>query len=184
VSCCGLFFRMDDPIMTAHTRPAVPFRLTGRHVLVTFIGFFAIVFTVNGVMLNAAFRTMPGLDARNGYDASQRFNADIAAATAQAERGWKVAADVHREGDHVVVVATFAEPSGTPVSYLAADAVLAHPTVRRFDRALILSETAPGRYEAATADLPAGSWTLLLTARLDPEAAPVFTSRNRLMLRQ
>ena len=34
---------------------------------------------------------LPGIEARNGYDVSQRYNAELAAAAEQERRGWKTA---------------------------------------------------------------------------------------------
>jgi nitrogen fixation protein FixH len=71
---------MPDDLIAYGRAPGRAFELTGWHVAAIAFAFFAIVAGVNGYMLSAAIRTMPGLDARNGYDVSQRYNAAIAAA--------------------------------------------------------------------------------------------------------
>ncbi len=166
---------------------ASSFILTGRHVLAAMALFFAVVAGVNGLMMSQAIRTMPGLDARNGYDVSQAYNSSIEAAAAQAARGWRIEASVARKPDGTLVAADILSSANAPLAGAAVRAVLAHPATRQLDRALTLVETRPGHYEALVEGLAAGAWTLVL--RVDqpgaagPAAAtPAFVSRNRIMV--
>lgn len=59
---------------------AQPRELTGRIVLTWLVGFFAVVFAVNGVMAVAAISTFSGLDSDSPYQAGLAFDAEIAAA--------------------------------------------------------------------------------------------------------
>ncbi|MFY8154383.1 MAG: FixH family protein, partial [Hyphomicrobiales bacterium] len=80
--------------------PRPPRPLTGRFVLILCVAFFGIVAAVNGVMMTYAITTMPGLDAANGYVASQRLNREFDAMRQQAARGWKADVAVAlRNGD-------------------------------------------------------------------------------------
>lgn len=161
--------------------PRAPFRLSGRFVLFAMIGFFAVVAGVNAVMMTIAIRTMPGVDVKSAYETSQRFNQEIARMRAQGERGWHVDADLRREGGAEVVAVSFADKAGRPVVGLSVDVRLEHPARRGSDRQVALAEIAPGRYQAQLSDLPAGAWTLVLSAQRD--GAAVFDTRSRVMLK-
>ncbi|MEP2783448.1 MAG: FixH family protein [Pseudoruegeria sp.] len=66
---------------------------TGRKVFFFVAAAFAVIFTVNIYMATQAVRTFPGLEVKNGYIASQKFDAQREAQTAL---GWDVSA---RYGD-------------------------------------------------------------------------------------
>ncbi len=81
--------------MTQHAESATSerpggFRVTGRMVLLTFIGFFVVVASVNAVMVTSAVRTFSGVETENAYKAGLAFNESIAAAGAQDALGWRV----------------------------------------------------------------------------------------------
>ena len=59
--------------------------LTGKHVLAITVGFFGVIIAVNMVLAVQAVRTFPGLEVKNGYVASQTFDADR---RAQEALGW------------------------------------------------------------------------------------------------
>jgi nitrogen fixation protein FixH len=158
------------------------FTLSGRHVLVALLVFFAVVASVNGLMMRLAISSMPGLDARNGYDVSQRYNAEIKAATAQQGRGWQVTAQVGKRAYGAWVAADFASPSLAPLGGMTVSATLEHPATRQMDRSLALKETTPGHYEALAPGLPGGVWTLVLKVEQPGQEHPVFVSRNRIQV--
>ena len=54
--------------------------LTGKHVLLWFLGFFALIFAVNGVLVKAATSTFGGVETSSSYKAGLMFKEDIAAA--------------------------------------------------------------------------------------------------------
>lgn len=184
--CCGTLMLPVEP--AAQGRPDGPaqarkaFTLSGRHVLVTLLVFFAVVASVNGLMMRLAISSMPGLDARNGYDISQRYNAEIEAATAQQGRGWQVTAQVGKRAYGALVSADFASPTLAPLGGMTVSATLEHPATRQMDRALALKETMPGHYEALAPGLPGGAWTLVLKVEQQGMDHPAFMSRNRIQV--
>ncbi len=184
--CCGtLMLPVEPAAMGRPDGPAQvrkPFTLSGRHVLITLLVFFAVVASVNGLMMRLAISSMPGLDARNGYDVSQRYNAEIEAATAQEGRGWQVTAQVDRRAYGALVAAVFASPNLSPLGGMTVSATLEHPATRQMDRALALKETTPGHYEALAPGLPGGVWTLVLKVEQPGQEHPVFVSRNRIQV--
>ena len=74
--------------MTQHAQPVTGehpkgFRVTGRMVLFSFIGFFAVVASVNAFMITSAVRTFSGVETENAYKAGLAFNESLAAAGAE-----------------------------------------------------------------------------------------------------
>lgn len=180
--CCGCMampVEMPDP---AAVQPREPFRLTGRHVLVIFIAFFGIVASVNGYMMRQALQTMPGLDARNGYDVSQRYNAELAVAAEQESRGWKTEIRLDRKGNALELALSLSDRDLRPVSGQRVKLRFAHPANRQLDREVTLSETGRGRYSGAVPGIAAGHWSLILTIENPVDNQPLYTSRNRIEL--
>ncbi|MGL4242135.1 MAG: FixH family protein [Beijerinckiaceae bacterium] len=174
---------MPDDLIAYGTSPSrKEFVLTGWHVATIAFVFFAVVAGVNGYMLRSALLTMPGLDARNGYDVSQRYNARIEAARQQEQLRWTADIAVRPAADGTRVTASLASADGRPVTGHVVDADLAHPAMRALDRRLPLVETSPGRYEGRLPDKLSGAWTLVIAARADEGADPVYMSRNRIAL--
>jgi nitrogen fixation protein FixH len=162
---------------TPHTPPR---HLTGRAVLLCMLGFFTVVAGVNAVMMTAAIRTMPGLEVKNSYVASQHYNADIAAMRAQTARGWATQLQVRLAQGTARVGVDMADAGSTPLTGLAVTARLAHPVDRNADREVALTETAPGHYTASLAGIHAGAWDVVLEAGRGEAVA--FRSRNRVHL--
>lgn len=155
------------------------FVLTGRHVLAIFIGFFAIVASVNAYMMRQAISTMPGIDARNGYDASQRFNSRIAAANEQDARGWKADAELRQEPAGLSANLDIRAPAGVQAQPLAVSLRLEHPSTRALDRSVALDEAAPGHYVGTLPGRFQGGWTVVIEARAVETGELLYASRNR-----
>jgi nitrogen fixation protein FixH len=171
----------DIVASATHRRPST-FRLQGWHVLAILLGFFGVVGGVNAVMLRMALTTMPGLDARNGYDESQRYNRRITDAEAMDARGLKVSAELGRAGTGAELQIGVQARDGAPLAGAHVSARLEHPAIRSRDLTLELIEYAPGRYAARVDDIAAGGWTMVILVREKVDGAPVFLSRNRITL--
>jgi nitrogen fixation protein FixH len=162
-----------------------PFRLKGWHVLAMLVSFFLVVAGVNSIMLTVALRTMPGLDARNGYDASQNFNRDvIARAEAQAQRGWQSEARLTLRGGLLALDVTFRDRAGRGIEALEVSVQLSHPAQRRLDRVVTLADLGGGQYRAELKGFEPGAWGVVIEARdKAPSSETLFLSRHRLLLR-
>ncbi len=159
-----------------------PFELTGKHVLAMFIAFFVVVASVNGYMMRQAITTMPGLEARNGYDVSQRFNARIAEAHAQDVRGWIADAAIRNEAGRILASVELKDHDGKPLDGLAVFVRLEHPSTKAQDKTLALGPDAPGLYSGASAGRADGVWTVVIEAR-SASGDLVYQSRNRTLLK-
>ena len=153
--------------------------ITGRTVLFSLIAFFAVVASVNGYMMSVAIRTMPGLDTKSSYEASQTYNAEIVRAQEQEARGWRADVTLGKADDAGVTV-RLTDRSGAPVQGLAMKTKLAHPADRNADVVAEATEVSPGVYAAKFAQAHGGAWDLVLEGR--EGSREVFRSRSRIKL--
>ena len=166
--------------MTDNTKPQK--RLTGRGVLAWLLGFFGLIFLANGIFIYYAMSSWTGLEVESSYKAGQAYQGEIDAAARQAERGWKVDAQLTRDATgHASMRVVANDKAGAPVSGLIFTARLERPTHRAEDRTLTLAERESGLYVGVLDDLEAGQWDM----RLEGKGAEgvVFRSRNRLFLK-
>lgn len=155
--------------------------LTGRHVLACVVAFFAVIFAANFVLVKLALDTLPGTDVDSAYRASLAYGGEIAAAHAQEQRGWRVAAHVERAPANAARVLIEArDATDAPLAGLSFSAQLARPTDRRIDRTVTISDRGGGVYGGEVADIPPGQWNLVIEATRGSDR--VFQSKNRVML--
>jgi nitrogen fixation protein FixH len=158
--------------------------LTGRHVLLAFLGFFAIVFVADGIMIYKAVSTFGGLETADAYRQGLAYNQRIAAAATQAQRGWRDRLDYVAQTKRLRVALT--DGAGAAVSGLALTAQLQRPATDRFDQAVLLEPTGPGTYEGDAGGLAPGWWTVDIVARRgseQQETAALYESRRRLWIK-
>ncbi len=146
--------------------------ITGRHVLVVTVSAFAVIIGVNLTLAWQAVATFPGLEVKNSYVASQRFDADRAA---QLALGWEVSAEI--EGDRLIVA--ILGPDGAPARPASLDATLGRATHVADD--MVPDFAFDGRAFVAPVDLAAGYWNLRLAAVAD-DGTP-FRQRLELYVR-
>jgi nitrogen fixation protein FixH len=180
MSCCGVNLMPCETAPISAKAPAAPRPITGRFVLFACMGFFGIVFGVNAIMMTLAIRTMPGLDVKNGYVASQAMNREMDAMRAQSLRGWTADMNMALKDGTGPIRLSLRDRSGNPVTALDVTARLAHPALTAADHVSVLVESKPGIYTAEFQNLRAGAWTIVIKADLRGEH--VFVSRNRVLL--
>ena len=155
-------------------------RLTGWKVLAILVGFFGVIFSVNGYMAYSAISTFSGEVDAHPYEHGIAYNHDIANAREQASRGWKVEASLERLASGETRILVLArDAGGVDISGATLAANLASPVDKKQDVAAKLQETAPGRYEARVLVAP-GVRDLHLTAELG--GREVFRSHSRLQV--
>ena len=153
--------------------------LTGRTVLICLLAFFAVVSLANAIMIRAALTTFSGVETGSAYQAGQNFKYDSEAARAQEARHWQVRAHV-RPGDGKTLIEIDArDAAGLPLAGLEATMLLQHPTDRRADQTVGLSEDTSGHFRGTAAPL-AGQWDVLIDLTRGGER--LFRSRNRVVL--
>ncbi|WP_246742439.1 FixH family protein [Microvirga splendida] len=152
--------------------------ITGRTVLIYFLGFFGIVFAMNFYMVRVALSSFSGVETESSYKAGLSFKNDIAAAHAQDARHWSVEATLQR-GDNPGMIITARDAQGQTLSGLTAEVRLAHPTDKRRDVVLEFVELTPGQFKNLTA-MPEGRWDLVIGLKRETET--VFRSKSRVSL--
>lgn len=165
--------------MAATSSTARP--ITGRFVLITTVAFFAVVISVNMVMMRFAITTLPGTEVDSAYSASLAYQREILAARQQNERGWQVQAHIERRPDGAAAVAIEArDHAGAPLAGLNFLARLQRPTDRRAYRAIEVTEAGSGSFHGRAEGISAGQWDLVIEG--DAEGRRMFLSKNRVVL--
>jgi len=154
--------------------------LTGRHVFYWTVGFFGVVFIVNGIMVRAATSTFGGLETQSSYKAGLMFEQEVARAERQDELKWQVdGALVRGRAGAAVLDISVRDAQGMPVTGLTAGARLAHPADSRLDQAMPLDRISAGRFHGED-HAQAGQWELIVDFYRGDER--VFRSRSRVTL--
>lgn len=158
-------------------------RLTGRVVLLSLVGFFLVVASANAVMITAAVTTFGGAQTDSSYRAGQRYAAEKAAADAQDALRWTVdttilttAASAESPLPERIITVTAVDSSAQPIDGLAAVIRLEHPTDTRRDQVAATETTGAGSFRGTVPAAP-GQWDLVVELSRDGET--VFRSRQR-----
>jgi len=155
--------------------------ITGRFVLVVLLCFFAVVITVNMVMMRLAIATLPGTEVDSAYSASLAYQGEIQSAREQDARHWKVDAHVERQSDGAATLALrLQDANGTPLTGLSISSLLERPTDRRVDKAVDVAENGGGNYRGVARGVAPGQWDLVIEASRAGQR--MFLSRNRVIL--
>jgi nitrogen fixation protein FixH len=158
-----------------------PKELTGRAVLLWLAGFFAVVFAVNGVLVQAATSTFGGLETSSSYKAGLVFEAEISSAEQQDARHWQVDGKLlrNKRGEAVLDISA-RDTQGVSLTGLAAQVRLAHPADARLDQIIAMKPNGNGTFHGE-ASAAAGQWELIIDLLRDDER--LFRSRSRVTLR-
>lgn len=151
--------------------------LKGWHVLLIMLGFFGVMFAVNGVFLYHAITSFPGEDVKKSYVQGLHYNDTLAARAAQTERGWTAEAGL--QGDQLLFRLQTAD--GAPVSNQAVIGELRRVASQGQDRAIVFRAAPGGEYYADAYDLDIGRWELRVRV-LDADGATVLFDVNKTMI--
>lgn len=136
--------------------PASEKRLKGWHVLLIMLGFFGVIFAVNGVFLYHAITSFPGEDVKKSYVQGLNYNDTLAARAAQAELGWSAEAGLRDD----VLVFRLHDADGAPVLGKVVVGDLRRVATRESDRELVLRANGRGEYVSEALQLNPGQWSL------------------------
>jgi nitrogen fixation protein FixH len=134
--------------------------LTGRHVLFILIGFFAVIFAVNGLFVYYAESSFSGLETTNPFVKGIDYNEEIAAAKAQQKLGWPVSL----EQTAGVLMAEYKTRGNQPLDGLAVTAKITRAATDRYDQSLSLKGMGRGHYSVNFAPSLKGQWLVRLEA--------------------
>ncbi len=145
--CCPGGYLLPTDLASPAGLRSEPFRIKGWHVAAMVVAFFAVVTSVNAFMMVEALRTMPGVVVKSSYDASQKYNGDIAEARDIAALGYAADADIKGSSASLVL----RDGAGRGISGLAVSLFLQHPADKTRDVTATLEDAGEGRYVATLA---------------------------------
>jgi nitrogen fixation protein FixH len=159
----------------------IPQEITGRHVLLFMVAFFALVTAVLGAFTWIAVATFPGLVATGStYQKGLRYNETLAEDAAYQRLGWRAEASYDMRRDELAV--SLSDRDGAPVFTKQVQAIVSRPAVERFDQPVAFREAGDGVYVAPVALAP-GQWHLQLEVRTGaPDSPPVFKTKTRVWI--
>lgn len=155
--------------------PTVPVKgqITGWHVLIGMVAFFAFIIAVDTLFIVKAYRSFSGQVASNPYEAGLAFNRTLAQRQREAELGWNAVIERPQPG---IVALRMTDKTGQPLSTLSLTGTLDRPATEVGRQVLSFRPTGDGWYQA-TARLD-GAWDLRATAR---NARDKFEIESRLV---
>ncbi len=135
--------------------------LTGRRVFLLLLGFFLLIFAVNGAFLYLALSSHPGTTARDAYREGLEYNRLLERAERQRALGWR--ARILEESGTVRL--RLLDAAGAAVTGLAGTVHAGRPATDSEDRILPAMETAPGVYRVEGPPFAPGRWTIVFEMR-------------------
>ena len=147
-----------------------------------FVAFFAVVFTVNGIMAYIALESWTGLSTQDYYKKGVAYNDALDGAQRQKELGWKVdVAFTPTGGTRGRVSVVMHGRADQPLTDARVRALFIRPTREGLDSTIALSDFGKGRYGAeVTLPLP-GQWDLTVLGTYD---GVTYQSTQRIYLPQ
>ncbi len=156
-------------------------KLTGLHVLLILLGFFGVVFAVNGYFIYMANKTNSG-EIGHAYIEGLKFNETLDARAKQSELGWSMELGFQRgAGGDALFVATLKERDGKPVTGAIMTGKIARLVESKDDKNLTFNEIEPGKYSAHLVALEPGKWDF--SAKAIKGDLPKFETETRLSIR-
>jgi nitrogen fixation protein FixH len=150
-------------------------------VLIGFVGFFAVVATVNAIMIRAAVTTFAGTETASAYKAGLAYKAEEAAASAQAKLNWQVDGRIiRRPSGEAELAVDVRDNNRQPVYGIDVSARLAHPLNARLDHDISLSRNADGSFRGMT-EASAGQWSLTIEVTRGDDR--VYRTKSRVVLK-
>ncbi|MEH6695236.1 MAG: FixH family protein [Hyphomonas sp.] len=157
--------------------------LKGHHVLFWLMGFFGLMFVVNGVFLWAALTSFPGEDVHHSYLQGIHFNDRLSAQEYQEKMGWRgeIGLLANDDGDVLVCRILGADGSALPAGPVTAE--IRRAATQNSDIILILEPVGAGEYRAALPVLSEGAWHVAVTTDInDGEGSAPFRAMKSIMV--
>ncbi len=158
-------------------------RLKGWHVGLWMLGFFAVIFAVNGVFLYYALSTHPGEEIEHSYLQGLNYNQTLAARARQAELDWRAEIGMTHETRANMLVVRIRDGQSAPVSDLEVKADVRHTSSKEDDREVVLESAGEGEYHASLEGLSAGVWRVHVKAYQPGDEKAVFEAHKKIGVR-
>jgi|JI10StandDraft_1071094.scaffolds.fasta_scaffold176300_2 nitrogen fixation protein FixH len=153
--------------------------LKGWHVLLWMIGFFGLMFVVNGFFLFYAITTFPGEDVKKSYAQGLEYNHTLAERAQQAQLGWR--AEMGLIGSQLEI--RLLDGSGAGVSGYDVEVQVRRLATTSADTVLPAGAQGGGIYLADVAQLAAGQWDVTAKVKHPNQDGTVFEAHKRINIR-
>jgi len=154
--------------------------LKGRHVLLALVGFFGVMFVVNGIFVYYALTTFGGGETTDPYRKGLNYNETLAEAARQDQQGWRVQVIYGATAGRLAF--NLSDSEGRPVSGLHFTGTLSRPVTDREDIPATFKEVTSGTY-TANLRLAPGQWVIQLhSEELSRDGAPSYRLKQRLFV--
>ncbi|WP_340691670.1 FixH family protein [Hyphomonas sp.] len=158
--------------------------LKGHHVLFWLMGFFGLMFVVNGVFLWAALSSFPGEDVRHSYLQGLQFNQTIVSLKHQKEMAWKAELGLIEAPDGDVLIARILDADGLALPSRNVTVELRRAATQDSDIILDMQPVGSGEYRAALPVLAKGAWHVALNAEVaDDRSGTGFKASKVIMVK-
>ena len=156
--------------------------ITGKKVLLWFVGFFGIILIANVVLLWLAFGTWTGLDVSSPYQFSQQYQTELEDAKKQSLLNWSVIVSAKLNDDGLTKIQVQAsDKNGNELTGYQVISKFSRPTQSRDDIIIKLEEISLGKYEGELVSELAGQWDLITD--FFKNDSRIFRSKNRIFLK-
>ena len=152
---------------------AMETRLTGKHILLFLIAFFAVIGIANAAFIYLAVTSRPGEERGASYEVGLRYNNILNEERTQNALHWRHQSQLAQERLRVSIT----DNAGAPVAGLAVTGNFGRPASDASDRSLAFKEVDAGLYEAALGQIAPGSWVLSFVAEKARPGAETATYR-------
>ncbi len=149
--------------------------ITGKHVLFGLIGFFAVVFTVNGIFLSSAIRSFPGEAVEKSYLQGVAYNDTLEQRQEQAALGWQAQIGLIESADQQVLLARLTDRQGAALGGLTVNAQIVRHDGDHAIHNLSLTSRGSGEFVAPFPADSAGRWSIELKATGDAQQTFIAT---------
>ncbi len=160
-------------------------KFTGRKALFWIVGFFLVIFSVNGIMTYFALGTWGGLQTTNSYRKGIHYNDEIANAEAQARSGWKIilrhspqSLSIPRGPDMRLDVEVSRPANDLPP--VKVTALVARAVTDAHDQKIILIKADNGLYTAPLTLPQAGQWNVTIFVRRADDT--IYQLKDKIMV--
>lgn len=148
---------MTDTVMTDLNEPEKKKSIIPYY----FFAFFAVVVTVNGIMIYIALSSWTGLETKNHYLKGLSYNDNLQGAEQMANLGWQKQLDVVQiSGLLTKVVYELKDKEGKAITGAVVKVLAQRPTHHGYDQEVTLQETTAGVYEGPVEFPLEGQWDL------------------------
>ncbi len=126
-----------------------------------FFAFFAVIITVNGIMLYFALSSWTGLETKNHYVKGLSYNENLDGAAQMKALGWQETLNIIPESGLIAnLVLIVNDNAGRAIEGAKVHVIAIRPTHHGYDQKIALQEVSPGQYEGNIEFPLLGQWDL------------------------